>query len=197
MTAPSPRHAPSLSSWLRATWAGWLLGLPCIILLALGGEALGIGGTQVLVGAGMGMGVGLLQGRAVRRYQLSAAPWFWSCVAGLALPFLISDIGHAAGVTWSYSLPACVAIGGLLVGAWQAILLRRRFNGPLWWVLGSGLGWSLAGSMAMAADQLFRSHRLHGLAGAGAFLGIIAVGGLGLGLVTGLVLVHRLRPAAA
>ena len=46
-----------------ATWAGWLLGIPFIIILALMGEAVGIGGSQFLVGAGMGTGTGLLQSR--------------------------------------------------------------------------------------------------------------------------------------
>ena len=43
-------------SWIRNTWFGWLLGIPIIITLALIGEAVHIGGAQVLVGAGMGIG---------------------------------------------------------------------------------------------------------------------------------------------
>ena len=183
----------TVASWTRATWFGWLLGIPCTILLALAGEAVGIGGHQVLVGAGMGCGVGLLQGRAVKRFRLDAIPWFCSCTAGLAAPFLASDVGHGLGATWKYSLPACVAIGGVVVGVWQAALLRKEFSGTIWWVVGSALGWSLAGVTAASADTLVRSHSIRGLAGAGAYLGLVAVGGLILGVVTGLVLPHGLR----
>jgi len=52
MPAPVDSPTPSLVSWLRATWLSWILGMPCIVLLALLGEALGLGGKQVLVGAG-------------------------------------------------------------------------------------------------------------------------------------------------
>lgn len=68
--------------WVRATWAGWLLGIPLLILLALLGEALGIGGAQVFVGVGIGTGVGVAQARALRRHLASSTPWFWSCVEG-------------------------------------------------------------------------------------------------------------------
>ena len=46
-------------AWLRATVAGWLLGVPLIVALALLGEAVGVGGAQFLVGVGMGAGLGL------------------------------------------------------------------------------------------------------------------------------------------
>src|SRR5262245_14229103 len=56
-----------LLSWVGATCVGWLLGVPIIFVFALIGEAVGIGGTQVLVGAGMGAGIGLMQALALRR----------------------------------------------------------------------------------------------------------------------------------
>ncbi|MGH7469330.1 MAG: hypothetical protein ACRENP_15365 [Longimicrobiales bacterium] len=74
--------------------------------LALLGETIGIGGAQVLVGAGMGTGVGLLQMRVMRNVVHRSAPWFWSCVAGLALPFLATDIAKAAGSSVPIAEPA-------------------------------------------------------------------------------------------
>ena len=50
-TVASPADAMTvpLAVWLRATWLGWILGVPLILVLALAGEAVGIGGAQVLV----------------------------------------------------------------------------------------------------------------------------------------------------
>lgn len=175
------------------TWLGWLLGIPCVTLLAFAGEAVGIGGTQVLVGAGMGMGVGLLQGRALRRLGMPSTPWFWACFVGLAIPFLGWDIAARLGTSLHYSLPFCVALGGVLAGCWQAMLLRGRFSGPGWWALASAIGWGLAGAMASSADVLLRNHAIRGLAGAGLYLGLIGLGGAVLGAVTGAALTQRWR----
>src|SRR5690606_5004397 len=174
--------------WIRATWAGWALGVPLVILLALAGESLRIGPLQFPVGLGMGMGVGFMQGRVVRNLLGAAAPWRWSCALGLALPFLVADLAQQAGRALPYSLYLAVALGGLIVGIWQALLLRRRFSRVGWWVAASVLGWSLAAGLGAVADGLPRSHAIRGIWGALAYLGIVAGGGLVLGVVTGLVL---------
>lgn len=179
--------------WVRATWVGWILGIPLIIVLALIGEAVGIGGAQVLVGVGMGTGIGLMQGRAIRGVLQRAAPWFWSCAVGLGVPFLAVDIAKAAGWDFTYSLHVSVALGGIIVGVWQAFLLRPRLRHTGWWVVGSVVGWILASGMVVVADTLSRSHSLRGILGAVAYLGIITGGGLVLGLVTGISLVRLLR----
>ncbi|MEP7342365.1 MAG: hypothetical protein ABI977_31855 [Acidobacteriota bacterium] len=183
--------------WVRATWAGWVLGVPFVIALALIGEAVGIGGVQVLVGVGMGAGIGLMQGRASRSVLHMVAPWFWSCVVGLGLPFLTWDIAKAAGWDFPYSLYVSVALGGLIVGIWQAFLLRPHIHKIGWWVAASMVGWNLAAGTAAIADSLFRSRSLRGIWGALASLGIIAAGGLILGLVTGGSLVWLLRQKPA
>lgn len=179
--------------WVRATWMGWLLGIPLIIVLALAGEAVGIGGVQVIVGLGMGTGIGWMQGRVMRSILDKSRPWVLACAVGLAIPFLLTDISKAAGLDLPYFLPFAVAIGGLTVGVWQALLLRSRFRGTGLWVAASVLGWMLAGGTSAAADVLSRSQSLRGIWGALAFLGIVAVGGLILGLVTGAALVRLVR----
>lgn len=175
--------------WVRATWAGWALGVPCIIVLALAGEAVGIGGVQVLVGAGMGMGVGIMQGRALKIMLQAFAPWFWSCVIGLSAPFLVMDIAQALGRPIPYSLEAYVALGGLIAGVCQWRLLRSRFHGAGWWVLASALGWGLAALAAAFAN----TQKLRGIWGALLFLAIAIGGGVILGAVTGLALARLLR----
>ncbi len=184
-------------SWVRATWAGWLLGIPLIIALALVGEAIGIGGAQVLVGAGMGTGIGLMQGRVLRGVLHKSAPWIWSSVIGLAVPFLVTDISKKAGWDLTYSLLVSVSLGGLIAGGWQALILRPHFRRAGSWVVASGLGWTLAAGTASVADSLSRSHSIRGLWGAVAYLGIVAAGGLILGVVTGVCLTWMSRKAAA
>ena len=182
-----------LVQWVRATWVGWLLGIPLIIVLALIGEAIGIGGAQFLVGAGMGIGVGLRQGRVMRSMINKSAPWIWSCVVGLAFPFLLIDVSKIFGFDLPYSLQYSIAFGGLIAGLWQALLLRSRFHQTWSWVAMSALGWTLAAGTAAMADYISKLRLLHGIWGALAFLGIVAVGGLVLGLVTVVSLAWMLR----
>lgn len=182
-----------LTRWVRATWGGWVLGVPVIVVLALIGEAIGIGGAQALVGAGMGIAVGFLQARVLRGLVPGAWRWFWSCVVGLALPFLATDIWKPTGMNATYALFAAMVLGGVVIGAWQSIILRPRLRRAGWWTLASVIGWVLAGAMAAAADGLSRSQGLRGIWGALAYLGIIAAGGLVLGLVTGTALEWMLR----
>jgi len=174
--------------WARATWIGWLLAIPIVIALAFLGEAVGVGGAQFLVGLGAGIGVGVGQRRIVRDLLGLAGPWFWSSAIGLALPFLVFDATRLAGSPLPYSLPAMIAVGGLIAGVWQAQLLRARFGGAALWVLASAAGWSLAAAAAFAAELLFQSLRMRGVWGALAYLGTIGGGGLLLGITTGLCL---------
>lgn len=186
-----------LTSWIRATWTGWLLGVPLIIVFALAGEAVGIGGFQVLVGLGMGVGVGFMQARALRPLVASAGRWRWPCMVGLSLPFLTTDLLREAGQEVPYSIYLAVALGGLIAGIWQARLLRRWFGRAGWWVVASVLGWSLAAGLGALADGLSRAYAFRGVWGALAYLGIIAAGGLILGVLTGLALAGLVREPAA
>jgi hypothetical protein len=184
-------------SWIRATWLGWLLGIPFIIVLALVGEAVGIGGAQVMVGAGMGAGVGLMQGRLIRSIIGKPALWIWSCILGLGAPFLMMDIAKIAGFDIPYSLLVYIVIGGLIVGGWQALILRSHIPGTGLWMMASALGWTLAAGTSAIADSLSRSHSIRGIWGAVAYLGLVAAGGLILGLVTGWCLAWMFRQKSA
>jgi hypothetical protein len=182
----------SLGSWIGATTLGWILGVPLVAGLALIGESLGIGGVQVLVGAGMGLGVGLLQGRLVRRLGISWSHWVLACALGLSAPFLVWDVARKLGYDPRFALYLCVIAGGVLVGLWQARLLRARFVNAAAWVPASFIGWTLAAVSAGLSDQLTRTRSVRGIAGALLYLGLVAVGGPLLGWVTGLGL-GRLR----
>ena len=179
-------------SWVRATWFGWLLGIPIIIAFALVGEAVHIGGAQVLVGAGMGTGIGLMQGRVIRRILHKSALWTCSGIVGLGAPFLLTDISKVVGWNLPYSLPLVIVLGGLIVGGWQALILSARFRKTGWWIVASALGWTLAAGTSAIADSP-RARGIRGIWGALAYLGIIAAGGLILGLMTGVCLAWLLR----
>jgi hypothetical protein len=190
-------HRRLFVSWICATWLGWLLGLPLIIVMALVGEVVGIGGVQVLVGAGLGTGIGLMQGRVIRSILNKSVPWIWSCIVGLGAPFLVTDISKVAGWNLPYSLLVSIAIGGLIVGGWQALMLSSQLRKTGWWIVASVLGWALAAGTSSIADSLPRSHAIRGVWGALAYLGIVAAGGLILGLVTGICLVWLFQHESA
>ncbi len=170
--------------WLRATWLGWLLGVPLIIVLAL-------------VGVGMGIGVGLMQGRVIRRILNRRVAWVWTTIVGLGIPFLVTDISKFAGWQLPYSLLVLIAVGGLIVGLWQALILSSQLYKIGLWTAASALGWSLAALTASIADSLRRSQAIRGIWGALIYLGIVAAGGLILGSVTGVCLARLFRHQSA
>lgn len=188
MTAQLVTHQATAGRWIRATSGGWLLGVPIIVVFALAGEAVGIGGAQWLVGAGMGAGLGLLQARALRGTIERPSAWFWSCVGALTAPFLAIDLASFAGRPFASPIYPAVVAAGLVAGVWQARLLRQRFDGAWAWVAASVAGWTLAGGAVALADLRPLGGSLRGLPGALAFLGMVALGGLLLGLVTGVAL---------
>ena len=129
MSKHNTRETRLFAIWLRATATGWVLGLPLIVLAALVGEAIGLGGVQFFVGAGMGAGVGLMQGWAIRDVVGRFAPWFWSCVVGLSAPFAVTDLGHVMRLDLPFSIYVAVLFGGLFAGLGQAYIVvgdRKR-----------------------------------------------------------------------
>lgn len=183
-------------SWTRVTWLGWLIGVPMIIVLSLIGEMLGIGGVQFIVGAGMGIGIGFMQARVMRKILEHPALWVWSSIVGLAAPFLVTDLAKAVGFNLPYSLPVAVTVAGLIVGIWQATILSSRVRQAGWWIAACALGWALAAGLASIADWLPRAYGIVGILGAAIYLGIVAAGGLVLGLVTGICLWWLMRHKA-
>jgi hypothetical protein len=181
-------HKSQMNRWVRLTSWGWILGVLLTVLGAAVGDGLGVSGSQTAVGLGMGAGVGIMQRRFMRDAIPNSAAWAISSAAGLAAPFVAVDILRAAGLNLPYSLYACVAIGGLVAGLCQAVLLRRSFAKTWTWVPGSVLGWSIAAATAAGADYLPKALSLRGLAGAGVYLCFALAGGPLLGLVSGLFL---------
>ena len=61
----------------------------------------------------------------------------------MGLPFVLWDVGSAAGMEDRFSLPVCVLLGGLLTGVLQQRLLRPRFERTAWWTPACVVGWGL------------------------------------------------------
>ncbi|QQR74000.1 MAG: hypothetical protein IPJ17_21460 [Holophagales bacterium] len=178
------RFAP----WVRSTALGWALGVPAIVLFAALAESLGCHTLHTPVGAGAGLAVGFFQARALRMWHGPVTRWFWSCFLGLTAPFGGADLANLAGLGLPYSLHPSVVIGGLVVGTWQAVLLRTSFGPAAAWVAASVLGWGFASGSVALADLLVRSCAIGGIAGAVVYLILIASGGFALALPTGLTL---------
>jgi hypothetical protein len=174
----------TLNRWIRVTTLGWLVGIPLVVAFALLAEGLGIGGMQSMVGLGIGSGVGVMQARALVSWLPRRRHWIMVTAIGIGLPFLAADVLLHAGADIEYSLTWCVVGGGLLAGIGQAVLLRPHVDYSWRWIPVSTAGWAAAAGMATIADGL-REAGARGIAGALAYLGLIALGGVVLGVVTG------------
>ena len=179
------------TAWLLASFAGWLLGLGLVLAGALLGDLLGSGGARFILGVGMGTGVGYMQGRIVKQLYDEAGPWLWASFVGIGAPFFITDLLAAAWTSLPYALPLSVATGGLLTGYLQRRILAPHTPAANWWVAASFAGWSLAAGMAAVSGML--TGVLPGAWGTIFNLGLILLGGVVLGAVTGGALVWILR----
>lgn len=121
--APPPPSPLPLRSWVRASTLGWLLGIPSIAALALLGEAIGVGGSQALVGLGMGGAMGWVQGRQAANHGVPRAAWFFASFLGIGAPFLGWDVTQRLNLPLEYSLLHLLLIGGVVTGLVQGWLL--------------------------------------------------------------------------
>lgn len=191
---PDAEHL--LWRWVLATLGGWFLGLVAVILL--GGISEGIHfGDQFPVGIGMGWGVGFAQWRVARkRFGLTSA-WMWVSAAAMGMPFVLSDIAALswAGSAQRYFLILNVALGASLLGLLEWRILRSLSHRAYWWVITCIVGWMLpalliflptGGHPETLPAMIFN-------------FGVIASGGVVLGVVSGAMLVWMLKspPSAA
>ena len=182
---PSPQEERSLfSRWVRASFAGWFLGLVLVVLMTFAWDALGVGNAQFMVGVGMGAGVGFAQARTARAWLGRTAPWVWSSVIGMGAPFLLWDILAGVGVRFPNPMLLSVVLGSILVGVLQRPLLARHSDKANWWVPACIAGWTLSAGPATAS----MSGPMGGLVTVA-----ILLGGIILGVVTGAMLIRILR----
>lgn len=177
--------------WLLATTLGWLLGFVILVALAAFWDLFG-GGAQFMVGVGMGLGVGYLQSRVLRKWMASSWRWCVASTIGMGTFFILHDLCRLAGVPFPYSLPIYVVAGGLFAGVLQQPLLRKLCDRANWWVPASTLGWALPAAAVALGDAQNLDPWRKGVGLAGMF-----GGGLMLGVVSGVVMVWILSNAGS
>jgi hypothetical protein len=178
-----------------ATFAGWLLGIVALILLAEISEGIHFG-NQFPVGLGMGWGVGFAQWRVARKWFGVTSAWMWVSTAAMGMPFILSDI---TPISWAgneqFFLPVNVALGASLLGLLEWRILRSRSQSAYWWIITCVVGWMLP---TLVISEMTGGHPDTSFGMLFNF-GVIASGGLVLGVVSGPMLLWMLqaRPSAA
>ena len=190
---PEP-HSGLIFRWIRSTFLGWTAGFASILVFVAVAGLVGLGAAQFPVGLGMGAGVGLLQSRLSMFPLVARRAWVTSSALGMAAPFVVFDVAGLIRAPVEYSLPISVAIGGVVVGVWQSILLRRTSRRASLWTFSSAVGWSLAGATAL--NNLFLP-RIPGLTGAMIYVAVVLLGGVVLGVIGGAALRAILSGSAA
>jgi hypothetical protein len=169
--------------WVLATFGGWVLGVVLVLLLAAIGEGAHVG-NQFAVGIGMGLGVGYAQWRVARKWFGATTQWIWASAVGMGTPFVLLDVlGIWRDKGWFVFVIA--VLGGLLSSVWQRRMLQSRSVKANWWVPACILGWGVAAALPPAL-LLPGPHVSN--------IGVIASGGIALGVVTGGTLVWALQP---
>ena len=184
----NPGDRRFLAHWVRVTFGGYLLGFVLTMLGLIAGDLIGLPTVfQSVIGLGMGVGVGFAQRRLVKRMVGSAKLWILTSTVGLWAGFFVFDVIEAiwGELSSRQSLQFDIVLGGLFVGLLQRRILFSYSNKASWWVLASTAGWGLAGR---AANVTF-SGELDAILN----LGMILMGGVILGIVTGGALVWMKR----
>jgi hypothetical protein len=163
--------------WVVVTEIGWLVGIPCLLLIGAGAEAVGLP-AQFGIGLGMGVSVGFFQWRLARRSFGASSWWVWWSGLGLACPFAFCDLA-GYGLSGS-ALIAAASLGGLIAGLGQARLLGVRAPERHWWVAASLAGWAAASAVAVTlgvpgrpASALQWLRQLFALGGGGVVLAAV------------------------
>lgn len=175
----------STTSWLVATFSGWLAGFVAALALSQVFDAAGIEHLNFHLGAGMGLGVGLLQWLRLRRIGVGAR-WMWYSAIGLAIPYIVLD---AANYLFHQPSPLMrialgTAAGGIAAGLLQFTLLGGR--SPVTasgWALRCFLGWT-SGALGVAGVDYTKYISDNNLALLFLNLTLLLCGGVVLGLLT-------------
>lgn len=178
-----------VAKWATSTFLGWLLGFILILVLSVILDTIGIENVQFFTGTGMGLGVGFMQWRTLRRISIDDKRWIWYSVIGMTIPFLIFDLinllfNYSLG---AYMIPVCTALGGLTTGLMQFRILSASSLRANLWIYASFSGWISAALTVLSMDYI-RFMEINNWIGFGINITLILGGGVVLGIITGLFL---------
>jgi len=143
-------------SWSPWFWAnvlafsfsfGLLAGVSQLVDLlgAHGPTALGLAAHVSAIFAG-GAVLGFLQQRTLNLSPLDKKRWLLTSPLAFAVSFICGEI--AGGLF--FGLTIAMTLFGLLSGFWQSLVFRNYSNSASWWILISGVGFTVAGLIAGA-----------------------------------------------
>ncbi len=145
--------------------------------------------SSSMLGAALGSVVSGMQWLVMRRHVSRAGRWVLASTAGFAVAVgggygtAVVAFGYSVGVGEAFVRvggTVVVALGGVVTGILQWLVLRAQVSRAGWWVLASTVGWGLSMAVMVAL---------------GPYLAIFGglVGGAVLGAITGGALVWLLR----
>lgn len=176
----------SFARWIRASFIGWFIGILLILALAIGFDSIGIEHLQFFMGIGMGIGVGYMQWKVLKKAIGIEKNWVWTSIVGLGAPMLLLDLLKMFSnlSLGNYHLPLSIGLGGICIGLLQHKILAAHSSKSGQWIPGCALGWTAAIALVWGVDYTkhISSHNLTLF-----FLNIALIlgGGIVLGLITG------------
>ena len=177
-------------------WLQWALasGLGSAVGFALAdavlntfSEALYKAMAEIVIFGLLGAAMGTLQWLVLRRHFSQAGWWVAASAVGGTLVGIIGAASYGSKV--KVNLVIVYGLVGIILGALQWLVLRRRISRSGWWMVASLLGWALA---VLAVQSLDRLGLMRGLSET---IGLILGSGLAgtvVGIVTGGLLVWLL-----
>jgi hypothetical protein len=178
----------TVASWTKTTFWGWILGVIFILLLSSFLDSIGIEHMQFYLGVGMGAGVGFTQWLLLKKNTaVKNKNWIWFSILGMGIPFVILDLILKSNP--GYKLILGIAFGAFALGLLQYTILKNYSSKAGIWIFGCFAGWSLAVLTTFSINYTMRlSSFFSALTLASINLVLILVGGVVLGIVTGIAL---------
>jgi hypothetical protein len=169
-----------LAKWFIATAIGWIVGVIMAIVLSYAVVNLFYKEeTNLIVGLSIAFFVGLAQMIAARGALPFSWRWIWGSTLGIGIPSMIAILiaeRTGTGTSFGWWLVLLGVIGAAITGIIQAGVLKGHALRPKCWIGASVISWGL----------VWLSNVIIGENG-------MAVGGLVLGAVGGVMLVVRVR----
>lgn len=138
-------HFP-VKLWIKANFIGWLLGIILVLILSSTMDAIGIEDLQFFVAIAMGLAIGTVQYRVLKRVWAVSKRWIWHTSIALTIPFVLVDVLRYLDVLnlGDFFIPISVGLASILMGYAQSRLLKIHGIYAKGWIAGSFLSWVLA-----------------------------------------------------